>query len=148
MDPDSNLFAESFPIDRSPAPRCLPFGAAILVAAVMFDGPLQQEDKDDAGRHKLVVKSAIANSFGDKAVTEFEAHELDPELSDSLTQSMIKEFCLARVESSNKIMLATLKRVKDWLNMSLFGCGGPHPRAAGMACNWHVIACNSCVTYL
>ena len=135
VDPRSNLFAESFPIDRIPAPKCLPFGAAILVAAVMFDGPLQQEEKEDCIRHKMVVKSAIAISFGDTGVTEFEAHEMDPDLSTSLTESMIREFCLARCESSRVIMLATVKRIKEWLNINLFGCGGPHPRAAGMACN-------------
>ena len=134
VDPDANIFAESFPLERSPAPKCLPFGASILVAAVMFDGPLQQEERDDADRHRLVVKSAIANSFGESAVTEFEAHELDPDTTNAVTQALIREFCLARVESSRVIMLATLKRVKEWLNMNIFGVGGPHPRALGTKC--------------
>ena len=49
------------------------FGASLLFAAVLTDGPMQREDKKHARRHLLVVKSAIANSFDSKGISEFEA---------------------------------------------------------------------------
>ena len=132
MDPDANAFADAFPINRTPANKCLPFGTAILVTAVMLDGPLQREDKDHKARHLHVIKSAIHNAFGENGVTEFEALEMDPDMSLPLTRTLISSFCIARVESSRVIMLATLARCKAWINANLFGPGGPHPAAAGM----------------
>ena len=92
---------------------------------------MQREDKEHALRHLLVVKSAIANSFDSKGISEFEALELDPDVSEKETTNLITTFCLARVESSRVILLATLARLKAWMNTNLFGPGGPHPTARG-----------------
>jgi len=123
VDSDENVFAETFPINRTPADNCIPFGSALLVAAVMLDGPMQREDKDHKARHLHVVKSAIHNAFDAKGVTEFEALEMDPDVSLQITRTLISSFCIGRVESSRVIMLATLARCKAWLNANLFGPG-------------------------
>ena len=140
VDRSTNIFADTFPLERVTSKEDgLPFGTALVVAAVMLDGPVQREDKEHKMRHKWVVKSAICNAFGADVVTEFEAIELDPETSNQETEALINEFCIARVESSRVMMLATLSRVKTWININIVGPGGPHPCAA---CNWHVITCN------
>jgi hypothetical protein len=87
VDPDANVFADTFPINRTPASKCVPFGTAILVAAVMLDGPLQREDKDHKARHLHVIKSAIHNAFSENGVTEFEALEIGPKCVTSRDQS-------------------------------------------------------------
>jgi len=142
VDADGNAFADAFPINRAPANKCVPFGTAILVAAVMLDGPLQREDKEHKARHLHVIKSAIHNAFDDDGVIEFEILEKDPDVTRSETRALIASFCIARVESSRVIMLATVARCKAWINANLFGPGGPHPAAAGMLLGFYVIICN------
>jgi len=129
---NDNPFAEAFPMHRTPINQGYPFGTSLLLAAVLMDGPLQREDKEDTLRHLLVVKSAIANSFDKKGIVEFEAIELDPDVSDKETNDLISSFCLARVESSRVILLATLARLKAWMNVNLFGPAGPHRRTQGL----------------
>ena len=129
---DDNPFAAAFPLDRQGKVKdAPPFGNALLYAAVLMDGPFQQEDKDHAERHHRVVKSAIAITFGTKGVAEFEAIELDPDVDEMETGKSLRSFCLSRVECSRVIMQLTLARLKSWLNSTLFGIGGPHPAAAG-----------------
>ena len=129
---NDNPFAEAFPMHRTPINQGYPFGTSLLLAAVLMDGPVQREDKEHTLRHLLVVKSAIANSFDSKGIVEFEAIELDPDVSDKETNELISSFCLARVESTRVILLATLARLKAWMNMNLFGPAGPHRRTQGL----------------
>ena len=129
---NDNPFAEAFPMHRTPINQGYPFGTSLLLAAVLMDGPVQREDKEHTLRHLLVVKSAIANSFDSEGIVEFEAIELDPDVSDKETNELISSFCLARVESTRVILLATLARLKVSMNMNLFGPAGPHRRTQGL----------------
>ena len=142
---DNNPFAETFGMDRRATGE--PLGTTLLIAAVLIDGPFQREDKAQAHRHHLVVKSAIANSFGIHGETEFEAIELDNDVYESTTKKLMDAFCIAKAELSRVIMLATIARLKAWLDMNIFAPGGPHPSAAGTYMSLHVIIvmiCNHC----
>ena len=86
---NDNPFAEAFPMHRTPINQGYPFGTSLLLAAVLMDGPVQREDKEHTLRHLLVVKSAIANSFDSKGIVEFEAIELDQDVSDKETNVLI-----------------------------------------------------------
>jgi hypothetical protein len=129
---NDNPFAEAFPMHRTPINQGYHFGTSLLLAAVLMDGPVQREDKEHTLRHLLVVKSAIANSFDSKGIVVFEAIELDPDVSVKETNELISSFCLASVESTRVILLATLARLKAWMNMNLFCPAGPHRRTQGL----------------